>query len=117
MMSDQAVLHVPLRTARADVFRTREVLTDEAVHLSGDLTHARPLAYGDEADARQDPEREQGEDEERRTREQALARDDDQHTDEQDDIAEHVHHETREEVRERGDVAVDALDELACGAC
>jgi hypothetical protein len=105
---------VRLRAAGADVLGPGEALAEEAVHLRRHLAHTAPVPHGDVAQRScHEEDREHGEDRQREAGAQILARDDDKHADKQEEVAEDVHREAREERGERGHVAVDALDQLA----
>ena len=115
-MEREAVHHMPFRAVRADVLGAREALADEAIHLRHYFAHPSPLAHRERAQAAEHEEREEREGEERDAGARVLVPHDDEDADEQEEVAEDVHDEAREERRERGDVAVDTLDELARGA-
>ena len=97
---------------RADVLRGVESLLDAAVEPSERAQFVRRLGDGPLAEQEHQPERDGDVDEHAETDAPVEHADDDDHAEDQQHRTECLRHDARQEVRHRGHVTVDALDQL-----
>jgi hypothetical protein len=113
---DEAVQRVGAAAVGAHVLDARQALLDEAEDLRRGLALAGGGGHRDLAQRHHHGDLEQREHGQRQADPGVLEPQHHQDAGEQQQAADHAHGELGEEVAERGDVAVDALDHLARGA-
>ena len=111
----QAAQHVGQPAFRPKVLGGGQPLLQEADDVGADPPDGAAVWLGEAASGRERGQRDRREEREEGADPPVLADEDDQDADQEQQTAGNAHDQLREEAGERGDVAVDALDQLSGG--
>src|SRR5258708_32181386 len=99
----------------ADIFCSRQLLTQEAIEVCAHLTISNPARNSATANAYQDQQGQESKNTYSQPYAPVDAKQQEQYTNQQDNVAQQVYNELRKEVGERIHISVDAFDKLDAG--
>ncbi len=104
------------RAAGADVFGGGEALFEVAEEVGAGLPGVFEAGHGEGSERIHEEDAGEATDADGEAHTPVDGQQEDEHSDEEDTVAQEVDHEARKEVAQEGDIAVDALDHFAGGA-
>src|SRR5205807_462117 len=108
--------HIRRSTTGTDIFRARQAFLDKTETFRAGLPLFLPRTCTDATQTTNHNQADETEDRQRQSHTPINTIEQDQHTEHQQNIAEQRNQETREEVSQRRNIAIDTLDQLSRSA-